>query len=476
MQFLVQFVEIELSDVYESETNPRGNFNNKSLEELVSSIKEKGVLVPIIVREKDGEKYEIIAGCRRFRASKLAGLKTIPAEIKNLSDEEAREVQIIENLQREDIHPIDEGISYRKLVEESHYDIITIALRVAKSETYVRQRLLLTNLSEKAAAAYRAGKVKSASDWGQSYIKVNDSHMMIIAKLSHADQDRVLEEYIAERSESVSVSNLKDWIEENIYDILSNQPWLTEKGAMAEVGPCQECQPDHLSLFGEIKEGACTDTRCWKRKMGKYIFWKMEKEGIKLKVSEKYSPEDKILLGYSKYEKISSKKDQCDFMEKAMIAEGSKMGKVVNICKSASCEKHGSCHSDYALTPEEKKKRQEENKKEKEKEQRKLEKKNNETEQFLQFIKWPIDEKVLDLLFELTMSHSGSELYRPIIKRRGIEILRSESHGGIDHDKSLREAVKNMGPEEKLRMIVEILLPVWDERRIEIKNLFLKNR
>src|SRR6185437_15484760 len=96
---------IKVSDAYESENNPRGNdFKVASFDDLVASVKEKGVLVPVIARprKKGAKQYEIVAGNRRFRAAQLAGVKEIPARIEDLTDEQAQEIQIIENLQRED--------------------------------------------------------------------------------------------------------------------------------------------------------------------------------------------------------------------------------------------------------------------------------------------------------------------------------------------------------------------------------------
>ena len=172
----LQLIKVTLA--YESDTNPRGKkFEGPSFDDLVASIKEKGVLVPVIARpkEKGGKSFEIVAGNRRFRAAGLAGLKEIPARVEELSDDEAREVQIIENLQREDVHPLEEGEAYHKIIEESKYEIAAIAAKVGKSETYVRQRLFLTNLSEKSAKAYRKGDI-------------TDGHAVLIAKLSPNDQ------------------------------------------------------------------------------------------------------------------------------------------------------------------------------------------------------------------------------------------------------------------------------------------------
>src|ERR1039458_5189914 len=111
----MQLQEVKVSACYESETNPRGkDFGGKAFDELVASIKEKGILTPILVRPstikgRSGEHFEVVAGNRRFRAAQQLKLETIPAQVQEMTDSEAREAQIVENLQRQDVHPLEEG-------------------------------------------------------------------------------------------------------------------------------------------------------------------------------------------------------------------------------------------------------------------------------------------------------------------------------------------------------------------------------
>ena len=107
-----ELVTLPISDVRESSTNPRTTFGPEALEELAASVRVHGVLQPILVRRTD-DGWELIAGARRLRAAHLAGRSSIPAHVVTMSDQEAREAQIIENLQREDVHPLDEAEAYR---------------------------------------------------------------------------------------------------------------------------------------------------------------------------------------------------------------------------------------------------------------------------------------------------------------------------------------------------------------------------
>lgn len=138
---------VDLDKLKAKEDQPRKNFDDDSLEELANSIKADGVIQPIVVR-KVGDKYEIIAGERRFRASKLAGLEKVPIIIKNVSDRKARELALVENIQREDLNPIEEAISLKTLMEEYKLTQQELSDIVGKSRSYIANNLRLLNLSD----------------------------------------------------------------------------------------------------------------------------------------------------------------------------------------------------------------------------------------------------------------------------------------------------------------------------------------
>ena len=140
-------VFVKLSQVEPNKSQPRKNFNEDSLIELSESIKQFGVIQPLIVQKKD-DYYEIIAGERRWRAAKLAGLKEIPVIIREYSDEERMEVALIENLQREDLNPVEEALAYKSLIKEYNLKQDEIAEKVSKSRTAVTNSMRLLNLPE----------------------------------------------------------------------------------------------------------------------------------------------------------------------------------------------------------------------------------------------------------------------------------------------------------------------------------------
>ena len=126
---------------------PRTIFNEEALKELSESIKEHGIIQPIVVRKKE-KKYEIIAGERRFRAAKLAGLKEVPAIVKEMTEQQMMEVAILENLQREDLTPIEEAEAYNSLIENLNFTQDELAKRLGKSRPHIANHIRLLQLPE----------------------------------------------------------------------------------------------------------------------------------------------------------------------------------------------------------------------------------------------------------------------------------------------------------------------------------------
>ena len=149
---LSQLTELKLDQVIRDESQPRKSFDKEALQELADSIKEHGVLQPIVVT-KEGSKYQIVAGERRWRASKLAGLETIPAIIRTLDDQNKLEMMIIENAQREDLTPIELATAYAKLKEQFNLTNTEISQRVGKSPSSVVNTMRLLKLPEEAKQA-----------------------------------------------------------------------------------------------------------------------------------------------------------------------------------------------------------------------------------------------------------------------------------------------------------------------------------
>ena len=144
----IEGILVNINKVEPNRSQPRKNFDEDALLELAESIKQFGLLQPLLVQEKDGY-YEIIAGERRWRAAKLAKLKEVPVIIKKLNDQEIVEISLIENIQRENLNPIEEAVAYKRLLTEFHLKQDEIAERVSKSRTAVTNSMRLLKLNEK---------------------------------------------------------------------------------------------------------------------------------------------------------------------------------------------------------------------------------------------------------------------------------------------------------------------------------------
>ena len=139
---------MKISMIEPNREQPRKKFDEDALQELSESIKQYGVLQPLLVSDKK-DYYEIIAGERRWRAAKLAGLKEVPVIVKDFSEQELVEISLIENIQREDLNPVEEAMAYKRLIDEFHLKQDEIAERVGKSRTAVTNAMRLLKLSEK---------------------------------------------------------------------------------------------------------------------------------------------------------------------------------------------------------------------------------------------------------------------------------------------------------------------------------------
>src|SRR5258708_864045 len=193
--------DIPLGKIRESKTNPRRQFDEIKLAELADNIRQHGVLQPVLVRlmpAGEPDAFELVAGARRYRAAKLAGRETIPASIRELTDTECLELQLIENLQRADVHELDEARGYAALIQlqPETYTVETLAEKIGRSEKYVYARLRLTHLVDEVQQAFYAAKLTVA-------------HAFEIARLQPNDQRRALAECFPQHRTTAAVLNDK---------------------------------------------------------------------------------------------------------------------------------------------------------------------------------------------------------------------------------------------------------------------------
>jgi ParB/RepB/Spo0J family partition protein len=240
-----EFRRIPIDQLHESALNPRRHFHEGKLAELAASIRKSGVLTPLLARPTEnggGPAYELAAGHRRLRASRLAELAELPVLVRPMSDTEFLEILTIENLQREDVHPLEEAQGFADLVKHAGYDVARIADRVARSIKYVYDRLKLLQLTPAVQEVFFAGEITAG-------------HAILLARLSADDQARamttlgaVFTHDAAERSpeeeEAADQRELKEWEEELDLDdrrkpmsVRELQSWIDKHVRFDETAP-----------------------------------------------------------------------------------------------------------------------------------------------------------------------------------------------------------------------------------------------
>ncbi len=170
-------VELELSSIEVNPFQPRTSFNEDSLKELATSIRELGVIQPITVRKLDFDKYQLVSGERRFRASKLVGLKSIPAYIRIANDQESLEMALVENIQRQDLDPIEIAISYQRLIDEIQLTQEQLSDRIGKNRSTVANYLRLLKLDPIIQTGMRDGFLSMGH--GRALINIDDTQQQL---------------------------------------------------------------------------------------------------------------------------------------------------------------------------------------------------------------------------------------------------------------------------------------------------------
>lgn len=249
-----------LGQIFESSTNPRKVFGDMT--ELVASVKAKGVLQPVLVRPDPlgSPHYELVAGARRFRACIEAGIATIPALIRPLTDVEALECQVIENNQRSDVHPLEEADGFAMLRDRHGYSAESIADRIGRSKGYVYQRLKLVELCEKGRESFLAGNLPAAS-------------ALLVARLPAPDQPAALKAMQDWHGEPLSARQAAEEMRRRFYLPLAEAGFdVADAELVPAAGSCTACPKrtgKQAELFGnaeQLDQDLCTDRACLAKK------------------------------------------------------------------------------------------------------------------------------------------------------------------------------------------------------------------
>jgi len=195
-----QIVNIKISDIYPNNTQPRKSFDEDKIIALCESIKKHGVLQPIVLKADENGKYMIIAGERRYRACKMAKKEEIPAVIKDISTKEVMEIALVENLQRENLNIIEEGIAYKNLIEKYKSTQEELASLVGKSRPYITNTMRLLNLSKEVIRYIELDKISPGH--GKALLRISDEKKQI--ELAQ----RIIKENLSVRKTEEIVKNM----------------------------------------------------------------------------------------------------------------------------------------------------------------------------------------------------------------------------------------------------------------------------
>ena len=328
-----EYLDLPLSSLRESPTNPRKHFDPAKLAELTKSVQAQGIVQPLVVRDTGQGDYEIIAGARRFRAATAAGLATVPCRLMELDDRAALEVQQIENLQREDIHPLEEAAGYRVMLTQLDYSVADIAAKVGKDESYIYRRLKLTDLIELGQQAC----------WEEL---ITPAMAALICRLTPQDQKRALEQCIPDRggwSRVTTARELQAWIDREILMDLHRANFPKDDATLIPAaGSCDAC-PKRTgaspALFPEVQKGdTCTDPTCFNAKIKAHVERRKAELTAKnpdLKVVSgdwHYRGEDAELPGRETYTELTPKEaKQREDAQKVLVVDGEKAGQTIYV-------------------------------------------------------------------------------------------------------------------------------------------------
>jgi ParB family chromosome partitioning protein len=375
-----EYRDLPLNALTESATNPRRIFEDAALRELAESIRVQGVLSPLLVRPITDQRFEIVAGARRYRAAQIAEAATVPVRIVHLSDAEALEAQLIENLQRRDVHPLEEAQGFKALLslDEPKYSIEQIAAKVGKNPAYVAQRVRLTELSEPAVAAFYAEEI-------------GVGHALLLAKLPPDQQVEALtncfrEEWNGGKGKAkrilLPVRHLHQWIEHNVLLLLKQAPFDKRDAQLVpSAGSCVDCPKrtgHNKLLFADVREDACTDPTCYAAKLEAHVQKQVAVKPGLVQISTAYGQqaEGTKLIPRSKYVEIRPDKPDtpekakwpefrtCKHTTEAIVAEGNDKGELRKVCTEPTCPVHHpkkqTSKADASFKAEQEKRRKEE--------------------------------------------------------------------------------------------------------------------
>ncbi|MFC6647182.1 ParB/RepB/Spo0J family partition protein [Granulicella cerasi] len=336
-----QFIAIDHID--ESTTNPRQTFDATKLDELATSIIMNGVIQPIVVRPH-ANRFEVVAGARRFRASVIAEQFSIPARVVELNDAQAVEWQLVENSQREDVHPYEEAQGFQRLLDMPGYDVAAIALKSGKSASHIYARLSLLQLIPEVAKAFVEERITA-------------SHANLIARLQQEHQADAFancwrKDWKDEEAHLLPAKHLSAWIQSNLYLDLEAAPFDKDDPTLnPSAGSCFACPRRsgyNTSLFADVQGDQCLDAACFQGKITAHLDRELAARPELVQIETAWrNPKDQRpgALNRNDYRELPDADNPdaeppCAHAKPALIVFGKGIGRTVMVCLEPECSVH----------------------------------------------------------------------------------------------------------------------------------------
>lgn len=464
-----EYRNLPIAQLQESPTNPRRRFDERAMEELTASVRSQGVLQPLLVRPREEGKFEIVIGSRRFRAAQRAEQREAPVRIRELTDAQCVEIQLVENIQREGVHPLEEATAFYGLLHTDglHYDINTLSAKAGKSPSFVAQRLKLVDLIPSIADAFLADQI-------------GVGHALEIAKLPEVQQQRAFDAAFrnvwSNGRDSRVLVPLRDftaWIEQNILLSLDHVPFdKSDATLVPEAGSCAECPKRtgfNTLLFGEGVHDACSDAGCYQNKLGKSVERQIAEKPKLVQISTNHvAHNDGPVLSRSRYvalhlakngkskQPLSPYQKPCKHMAEAIVVDGAERGHTIKVCAEPSCSVHFADRR--GSDPAQQAKEREQRRKEIEKRKFEITVRHRILAEVLKKVGAPLDRADLAFLAE-TMLERTEPLRREALARRHKMVDGSSSEVTYPQvQKGLQRLVRQLDENGLSKLIVEIVL------------------
>lgn len=455
-----EFRELPIIQLQESPTNPRRTFDEAKLQELAQSIRAQGIVVPLIARpvKRNSDLFEIVAGARRFRAAQMAELESVPVRVVRLSDEQALEWQLIENAIREDVHPYEEAMAYRTLLESRsvQHDVSAIATKTGKSLTHIYSRLKLAELVPAVAEAFQANRLSTA-------------HAIQIARLPQEQQEQALaavfrQDWRAKETVLVPIREFAQWIRDNLTLTLADAVFDRENGDLfPEAGSCSLCTKRsgaNTVLFEDFcQDDRCLDGECFRSKVDAHIaLHKQQTPGL-VQITRGYhndSDSEEPILTRAEYTLVEKEANRCKSATAAIAVEGpGKRGELVEICTDPQCPTHGKPVHQHRQV--ETQKQESEWKRHQTKRLRNQERNSRLLEAVLEHTPDRLDRSDLQMFVEAAVDGSDPwDRLNHLAERHSIDIDQYQEPDGLTFE--FRKLAESANHKELIRMLFEIAL------------------